>query len=66
MLKWKRGLKIMCNWLLKFKGAGIGWPAQWINVFCETKDEAIQLSEVIEVATDLEFDHEVICIGTGQ
>lgn len=56
----------MCNWLLKFKGAGIGWPAQWVSVFCETKDEAIQLSEVIEEATDLEFDHEVICLGTGQ
>jgi hypothetical protein len=56
----------MCNWLIKFKGAGIGWPAQWINVFCETEEEAHQLAEAIEKATDLEYDYEVICLGTGQ
>lgn len=50
----------MCNWLIKFKG-GV-----WVNVFCETEDEAIALSEAIEAATDLKYDYEIHCIGTGQ
>lgn len=60
MMNLKRGLKIMCNWLIKFKGD------QWLNVWCETKQEAMDLSEVIEGNTDLVFDHVIICIGTGQ
>lgn len=56
----------MCNWLIKFKGAGVGWPPQWISVFCETEDEAIALSEQIEATTDLVYDHEIHCLGTGQ
>ena len=53
----------MCNWLIRFKGT---WQAQWIGVFCETQEEAIALSEVIEGNTGLVFDHSIICIGTGQ
>lgn len=55
----------MCNWLIKFKGFG-GHPPQWISVFCETKEEAEKLSEVIEEGTDLVYDFEIICLGTGQ
>lgn len=50
----------MCNWLIKFK------DNVWITVYCETKDEAIQLSQVIEDHAGLSFDHEIICLGTGQ
>lgn len=64
MLNWKRGLNNMCNWLIKFKGTGS--RAVWISVFCETSDEAAKLSEAIENNTDLKYDYEIICIGTGQ
>ena len=55
----------MCNWLIKFKG-GVGKAPIWISVFCETEDEAIKLSEVIEETTGLEYDYEITCTGTGQ
>jgi len=55
----------MCNWLIKFKGAWSGMPI-WISVFCETRDEAIKLSESIGEVTGLEYDYEIHCLGTGQ
>ena len=59
------GKSLMCNWLIKFKG-GVGKAPIWISVFCETEDEAIKLSEVIEETTGLEYDYEITCTGTGQ
>ena len=55
----------MCNWLIKFRHK-LSLNEHWISVFCETKEEAIQLSEVIEAATDLVYEYKIICIGTGQ
>lgn len=51
----------MCNWLIKFKD--IGGSPTWISVFCETQDEAINLSVTIEAATGLVYDYEIVCIG---
>lgn len=55
----------MCNWLIKFRHK-FNLAEQWISVFCETKEEAINLSEDIEAATDLVYEYKIICIGAGQ
>lgn len=55
----------MCNWLILFRHK-LTLQEHWISVFCETKEEAINLSEEIETATDLAYQYKIICIGTGQ